>query len=154
MPHAEEITEALKRFRATGKFVIAQATGFDSPGLGDYLAATGADEIWMQPHSVFSAAGTGASAMFLRGLFDKVNAVPQIVKRSDFKSAADMYMEKDYTGPDRVQTTALLQSWYDNTVASAASARELDAKAVTPISKRARNLPTRRCAKARRQARL
>ena len=129
VPRAEEIDAALKRFRATGKFVIAQAQGFDSPGLGDYLVATGADEIWMQPHSVFSAAGAGASAMFLRGLFDKINAVPQIAKRSDFKSAADMYMEKDYTGPDRVQTTALLQSWYNNAVASASAARGIDAKA-------------------------
>ena len=131
VPRAEEIDAALKRFRATGKFVIAQAQGFDSTGLGDYLTATGADEIWMQPHSEFSASGAGASAMFLRGLFDKVNAVPQIAKRSDFKSAADMYMEKDYTGPDRVQTTALLQSWYDNAVASAAAARGVDAKAFT-----------------------
>jgi protease-4 len=129
VPRAEEIDAALKRFRATGKFVIAQAQDFGSPGLGDYLVATGADEIWMQPHSVFSASGAGAGALFLRGLFDKVNAVPQIAKRSDFKSAADMYMEKDYTGPDRVQTTALLQSWYDNAVASAASARGVDAKA-------------------------
>lgn len=131
VPRAEEIDAALKRFRATGKFVVAQAQGFDSPGLGDYLTATGADEIWMQPHSVFSASGPGASALFLRGLFDKVNAVPQIAKRSDFKSAADMYMEKDYTGPDRVQTTALLQSWYDNATASAAAARGVDAKAFT-----------------------
>ena len=129
VPRAEEIDAALKRFRATGKFVIAQAQGFDSTGLGDYLTATGADEIWMQPHSVFSTSGPGASALFLRGLFDKVNAVPQIAKRSDFKSAADMYMEKGYTGPDRVQTTALLQSWYDNAVASAAAARSVDAKA-------------------------
>ena len=128
VPRAEEIDAALKRFRATGKFVIAQAQGFDSTGLGDYLAATGADEIWLQPHSVFSASGPAASALFLRGLFDKYNAVPQIAKRSDFKSAADMYMEKDYTGPDRVQTTALLQSWYDNAAASAASARGIDAK--------------------------
>jgi protease IV len=129
VPRAEEIDAALKRFRATGKFVIAQAQDFGSPGLGDYLVATGADEIWMQPHSVFSASGAGAGALFLRGLFDKVNAVPQIAKRSDFKSAADMYMEKDYTGPDRVQTTALLQSWYDNAVSAAASARGVDAKA-------------------------
>jgi protease IV len=129
VPRAEEVDAALKRFRATGKFVVAQAQGFDSTGLGDYLVASGADEIWMQPHSVFSASGPAASALFFRGLFDKVNAVPQIAKRSDFKSAADTYMEKGYTGPDRVQTTALLQSWYDNATSAAAAARGVDAKA-------------------------
>jgi protease-4 len=130
VPAAEEIGAALQRFRGTGKFVIAHAEGFLSNGLGDYLTAASADEIWMQPKSPFSTAGAGAGALFLRGLFDKINAVPQIVKRSDYKSAADMYMEKDYTGPDREQTTALLQSWYDNATTQAASDRKLDPKAV------------------------
>ena len=113
---AEEIAAALIRFRATGRFVIAYAQGFEDPGLGDYLAASSADQIWMEPKSPFSPAGTGAGAVFLRGLFDKINAVPQIVKRADYKSAADMYMEKGYTAPDRVQTTAFVQSWTPSTL--------------------------------------
>ena len=127
---AEEIGAALQRFRGTGKFVVAHSQGFLSNGLGDYLAASYADEIWMQPQSPFAASGAGAGAIFLRGLFDKIDAVPQIAKRSDYKSAADMFMEKDYTAPDREQTTALLQSWYDNATAAAAADRRLDPKAV------------------------
>src|SRR5437016_1487043 len=84
---AEELGAALIRFRATGRFVIAYAQGFDDPGLGDYLAAASADEIWMEPKSPFGPSGTGAGAIFLRGLFDKINATPQIVKRADYKSA-------------------------------------------------------------------
>lgn len=128
---AEEIGAALQRFRGTGKFVIAHSQGFLSNGLGDYLTAASADEIWMQPKSPFAAAGAGAGALFLRGLFDKFDAVPQIAKRADYKSAADMYMEKDYTPADREQTTALLQSWYDNATAAAAADRRLDSKAVS-----------------------
>ena len=56
---AEEIDAALHRFRAKGKFVIAQATAFFGAGLGDYLAASAADEIWMQPKSPFSVSGAG-----------------------------------------------------------------------------------------------
>jgi protease-4 len=127
---AEEIGAALKRFRATGKFVIADANGFFSNGLGDYLTAASADEIWMQPGSPFGAAGAGSGAMFLRGLFDKIDAVPQIIKRADYKSAADTYMEKGYTAADREQTTAFLQSWVDSATAAAAADRHLDPKAV------------------------
>ena len=87
---AEEIGAALQRFRGTGRFVIAHSQGFLSNGLGDYLSASFADEIWMQPQSPFAASGAGAGAIFLRGLFDKIDAVPQIAKRSDYKSAADM----------------------------------------------------------------
>ncbi|MGH6870390.1 MAG: signal peptide peptidase SppA [Rhizomicrobium sp.] len=127
---AEEIGAALKRFRATGKFAIADAPGFLGNGLGDYLTAASTGEIWMQPNSPFGASGAGSGALFLRGLFDKIDAVPQIVKRSDYKSAADMYMEKDYTAADREQTTAFLQSWVDSATTAAAGDRHLDPKAV------------------------
>lgn len=127
---AEEIGAALKRFRATGKFVIAHSMGFNSAGIGDYLTAANADQIWMQPKSPFSTAGSGAGAIFLRGLFDKIQAVPQMVKRSDYKSFADMYMEKDYTAPDREQMTALLTSFYNDGTAAVAVDRKVDQKAV------------------------
>jgi protease-4 len=120
----------LKRFRQSGKFVIAHAQGFESPGLGDYLTAAAANEIWMQPKSTFGAAGAGGGELFLRGLFDKIQAVPQIAKRADYKSAADMYMEKSMTPADREQLTALMQSWYDTATADAASDRKLTPKAM------------------------
>ncbi len=122
---AEEIGAALKKFRASGKFVIAHSQGFDAAGLGDYLTASNADQIWMQPRAPFTAAGEGGTQIFFRGLLDKINAEPQIVKRSDFKSAADQFMEKNMTPADRVQTTRLLQSWYDTAVAGAGAARHL-----------------------------
>ena len=122
---AEEIGAALKKFRASGKFVIAHSQGFDAAGLGDYLTAANADQIWMQPRAPFTAAGEGGTQIYLRGLLDKINADPQIVKRSDYKSAADQFMEKNMTPADRVQTTRLLQSWYDTAVSGAADARHL-----------------------------
>ena len=122
---AEELGAAIKRFRKTGKFVVADAQDFGSTGLGDYLLASSANEIWMQPQGMFSAAGAGAGAVFLRGFFDKIDAVPQIAKRADYKSAADMFMEKDYTAPDREQTTAFLQSWYNSAAAGIAAGRNL-----------------------------
>jgi protease-4 len=39
-------------------------------------------------------------------------------------------MEKDYTGPDREQTTAFLQSWYDNAVKAIAAERKIGSKDV------------------------
>jgi protease-4 len=130
VPQAQELSAAIHRFRDTGKFVVAHSQGFLSAGLGDYLTAASANQIWMQPQSPFSTAGAGAGAIFLRGLFDKIDAVPQIAKRADYKSAADMFMEKGYTGPDREQMNALLQSWYNTASSGAAASRKLDVKAV------------------------
>src|SRR5882724_3814025 len=122
---AEEIGAALKKFRKSGKFVIAHSQGFEVTGLGDYLTATSADQIWMQPNSPFTASGEGGAQVFLRGLLDKIQANPQIVKRSDYKSAADQFMEKNMTPADREQLTRLMQSWYDTATADAATDRHL-----------------------------
>ena len=127
---AEELSAAFARFRAKGKFVVAYSHGFLSTGLGDYLLATSANEIWMQPQSNFSPAGAGVGEVFLRGLFDKIQAEPQIVKRADYKSAADTFMEKSMTAADREQLTALLQSVYNSATAGAAAARKLPAQLI------------------------
>src|SRR5689334_22284609 len=105
---AQEIAAALERFRAKGKFVTAQATAFFSAGLGDYLAASAANEIWVQPKSPFSTSGAGGGELFLRGTFDKIHAEPQIAKRAEYKSAADTFMEKDMSPADREQLTQLM----------------------------------------------
>jgi protease-4 len=130
---AEEIGTALKRFRASGKFVIAHAQGFEGSGLGDYLAAAASTQIWMQPLSPFGAAGEGGGELFLRGLLDKIQAEPQIAKRAEYKSAADMFMEKGMTAEDREQLTALMQSWYDNAVSGAAADRKLPPKTLIAV---------------------
>jgi protease-4 len=125
LAQAEELTQALSRFKEHGKFVIAQTTGFQGRGLGDYVAASAANEIWVQPKSDFSVSGAGVGELFLRGVIDKVHAVPQMVKRAEFKSAADMFMEKTMTAPDREQLNQVVQSWYDTALDEVGRARHL-----------------------------
>jgi protease IV len=122
---AQEIATAIQRFRAKGKFVIAQATAFFGAGLGDYLAASAADEIWVQPKSPFSPSGTGGGELFLRGTLDKINAQPQIAKRAEYKSAADMFLEKQMSPADREQLTVLMNSVYDSAVGQMAANRHI-----------------------------
>ena len=130
LAEAEEIAPALSALRTAGKFVLVHASGFNSGGLGDYVAAASADAIWMPPKAHFAPAGTGLGEIFLRGLFDKLEAEPQIAKRAEYKSAADMYMEKSMTAPDREQLTRVAQSTYDSGVAAIAAARHLSPEAV------------------------
>jgi protease-4 len=125
VPQAEELRDALKRFKAEEKFVIAHSQSFYSGGLGDYQVAAAADEIWMQPVSTFFSSGAATTTLFLRGLFDKIHAVPQIVQREEYKNAANMFMETDYTEPHREATTRILQSWYETALTEIAADRNL-----------------------------
>jgi protease-4 len=121
----QEISTAIQRFKSHGKFVIAQSTAFFSAGLGDYLAASSASEIWAQPKAPFSVSGAGGGEIFLRGALEKINAEPQIAKRAEYKSAADMYMEKAMSPADREQLTALMNSVYNSAVGQIAAARHI-----------------------------
>ena len=96
----------------SGKFVIAHSQTFYSSGLGDYTAVAAADQIWMQPVSTFFSAGTSSTTLFFKGIFDKVNAVPQFVQRYEYKNAANVFTQTDFTPAHREATLRVLQSWY------------------------------------------
>jgi protease-4 len=133
VPKAEELRDALKHFKESKKFVIAHSQSFYSGGLGDYTVAAGADQIWMQPVSTFFSAGASSTTMFFKGLFDKVNATPQFVQRYEYKNAANVFTENDFTPAHREATTRVLQSWYDSATAEAAADRKLDRTALISV---------------------
>lgn len=133
VPRAEELRDALKRFRAAGKFVIAHSQSFYSGGLGDYVVAAASDEIWMQPVSTFFSSGSSTTALFLQGLFDKVEATPQFVQRYEYKNAANMFNQTDFTPAHREATLRILQSWYDSSVDELAADRSIQRDALVTV---------------------
>jgi protease IV len=129
----EELRDAIKRFQGAGKFVIAHSQTFYSGGLGDYTAVSSADQIWMQPISSFFGTGTSTTTLFFKGLFDKIDAAPQFVQRYEYKNAANIFSETDYTPAHREATTQVLQSWYDSATGEAAADRHMDKAAFISI---------------------
>ncbi len=113
VPKSEELREALKRFQESEKFVIAHSQSFYSSGLGDFGVAALADEIWMQPASAFFASGAASTTLFFRGLFDNIDAEPQFVQRHEYKNAANIFTETEFTPAHREATERLLVSWYE-----------------------------------------
>src|SRR5258706_3116655 len=131
VPKAEELRDTLKHFKQSGKLVIAHAKSFHSSGLGDSPAAAAADQIWMQPVSTFFSAGTSTTTLFFKGIFDKVNAAPQFVQRYEYKNAANVFTQTDFTPAHREATLRVLQSWYDSATAEASADRKLDRTVLT-----------------------
>ncbi len=129
----EELRDSIKRFQGAGKFVIAHSQTFYSGGLGDYTAISAADQIWMQPVSSFFGTGTSTTTLFFRGLFDKADAVPEFVQRYEYKNAANVFTETDYTPAHREATMRILQSWYDSATDEAAGDRHMDRAALIAI---------------------
>lgn len=122
---AEELRDAIKSFRAKGKFVIAHAQAFYTNALGDYYLASSADQIWMQPVSEMNTAGVAATAIFLKGLLDKVSAVPEFTQRYEYKNAANMFTQTDYTPAHREANQRLIESVFESATAGMAGDRKM-----------------------------
>lgn len=121
---AQELRAALKAFRAKGKFVVAHAQAFYSTGMGDYFLATAADEIWLQPVSEMNTAGVSLTAVFLRNLLDNIEAKPEFTQRYEYKNAANMFTEKDFTAAHREANMRLIESVFETATAGIAVDRK------------------------------
>jgi protease IV len=128
--HAEEIRQALIDFKASGKFVLAHAQGFENPTLSNYVAVSAANEVWMQGSTNFAATGLVAETMFLGGFFEKFGITPQFEQFYEFKNAVNTYTQRDYNAPHREATTAMIGSIYNSFVAAVAFDRKLPTESV------------------------
>lgn len=123
---AEELRRAFESIEAAGKFVIAHAQGFEGTGVVNYFAVAGASELWLQDTAGFSATGLSTETPFLGGLFEQFGVEPQFVQFHEYKNAANVYTETDYTEAHREATLSYLGSIFDTAIESAASDRGID----------------------------
>jgi protease-4 len=112
MARAQEIRDAVTRFRKTGKKAVAFAESFGESGPGNtaYYLAAAFDRILVQPSGEVGLTGLGMKTPFLRELLDRIGIVPQLGFRKEYKSAAYMLTEKEYTEPHREADQAVLSS--------------------------------------------
>ncbi len=135
--HAEEIRQALIDFEASGKFVIAHAQGFFAHTITNYIAVSAATELWLQGSSDFAATGLSAETLFLGGLFERFGVSPQFEQFYEFKNAANVYTQTDYTEAHRTAETSLLTGIYNAALAAAALDRNMPVEALKAALDRA-----------------
>ena len=106
---ADEIRQAVRRFRASGKPVIAHSQGFQPIGtvISSYMVGAAASELWMQNTANFQATGFSADSVFLARAFEKYGVRAEFEQRYEYKNAVNEYTQSDYTGPHREAMTGL-----------------------------------------------
>jgi protease IV len=124
---ADEIRQAIRRFRASGKVVIAHSQGFMPVGttVSSYMIGASASELWMQNTASFQLAGFSADGIFLGRAFDKYGVNAQFEQRYEYKNAVNEYNESDFTPAHREAMTAWMTSIYTSALANAAQDRRL-----------------------------
>ena len=130
---ADEIRQAVRRFRASGKVVIAHSQGFQPVGatISSYMIGASASELWMQNTASFQLAGFSADSVFLARAFEKYGVDAQFEQRYEYKNAVNEYTASDYTPAHREAMTAWMTSIYTSALANVAQDRR-----VTPAALR------------------
>ncbi|MCP3981971.1 MAG: signal peptide peptidase SppA [bacterium] len=127
MAHTQEIRDAVARFSESGKPTLAFAESFGEfgPGNSGYYLATAFEDIYLQPSGDVGLTGLIMESMFLRGLLEKLEVVPQMDHRYEYKNALNQYTEKEYTPAHREAMSAIVTSLFGQMTRGIAEGREM-----------------------------
>jgi protease IV len=127
LAQAQELSEAVARFRAKGKEAIAWAETFGELGRGTtaYVVATGFGELWLQPSGSIGLMGAAAAGAFVRAALDRAQVEPLFSQRYEYKNAPDTFLRTEFSEAHREATGRLAESAYEQVVAAVSTGRRL-----------------------------
>ena len=110
-----DLAEAIRDVRASGKPVLAYATGYTDDS---YQLASAASEVWLNPLGVVGLAGPGGSRLYYRGLLEKMGVTPHVYRVGTYKAAVEPFTRDDMS-PEaernaQALANALLETWRES----------------------------------------
>ncbi len=101
----DEIRAALKRFKSTGKFVVAYADMYTQKG---YYLSTVANELYANPAGMIELKGISSETTYFTKAFEKLGINMQIMRHGKFKSAIEPFTRTDMSEENRIQISELI----------------------------------------------
>lgn len=134
----QEIRDAILVFRRKGKLAFAHAETFGEfgPGNGAYYLATAFDEIHLQPSGDVGLTGLIAESPFLRGTLEKLDIIPRLDHRREYKTAMNLFTEREYTAPHQEEIQRVLESHFGQIVQGIVETRGLSEPEVQALINR------------------
>jgi protease-4 len=120
----QELRDAITRFRASGKPAYAH---LEFCGNKEYYLATACTKIYAVPTAILNVSGLSAEVTFFKGTLDKLGIEAQFEGVGKYKNAPNQFTEREFTGPHREQTEALLDSLFGEYVKAIAESRQRSA---------------------------
>ncbi len=122
---AQEVRDALKDFKKSGKWIIAYGDNYTQ---GAYYVASVADSVFMNKTGLLELRGLGGKGEYYSGLYEKLGVKYQAVKVGKYKSAVERQIRKDMSDEDREQRMAYLQGIWQYWLKDIAESRKLKAE--------------------------
>ena len=116
----EEIRNALKDFKESGKFIVAYADNYD---LGMYYVASVADKVIVNPQGAIAWQGLSSQTIFFKELLEKIGMKMEIFKVGTYKSAVEPFIATEMSDANREQITAFLNSTWKRILEDVSASR-------------------------------
>ncbi len=117
----EEIREALEKFKAGGKFVIAYSD-YLMLQQGYYLS-TSADRIYINPSSSLDFKGLSGEVMFYKDALEKLGVDVQVTRHGKFKGAVEPFILNELSKENEEQIRTYVGSIWNHVVENISKSR-------------------------------
>jgi protease-4 len=123
----EEVSRALREFRASNKKIIAHGTTFLQP---QYYLAAQANEVYLDPEGQVIIDGYSSYPWFYKDLLDKIGLDMNVFRVGSYKSAVEPYVRMDMSPEAREESLDFLGSLWGTYQKATTTARKIDGAAV------------------------
>jgi protease-4 len=127
----KEIREALQRFRASGKKIIAYDMDW---GEREYYLASVADTILLHPFGSLEINGLSSEGTFFAGALQKYGIGVQVTRVGKYKSAVEPFLLKQRSPENEQQTQQLLGDLWGEFLGTVAKSRNLTPQQLQAIA--------------------
>jgi len=127
---AEELRTAIKRFKLSGKKVVAHSQGTYSVSPSTLRAISSADEIWIQPGTDVMTSGLSFESMFYKDMLEKISVQMEVIKFAEYKNAPNQYTENTFTDAHREAMTVLGEDIWNISLEDLAADRDMSVEEV------------------------
>jgi protease IV len=127
----QEVRQALERFRATGKPILAYEM---QGGERDYYLTSVANPLMLNPNGALTINGFRSETMFLAGAFQKYGVGVQILRVGRYKSAVEQYVRTNNSPEARQETQQLLNDLWREFLNTTAKSRKITPQQIQAIA--------------------
>ena len=128
---AQQVRDALKDFKESGKWIMAYADHYMQSA---YYVCSVADSVLLNKTGMVDFKGLGGKGYYLTGLYEKVGVKYQATRVGKYKSAVERQTRKEMSAEDREQREAYLQGVWQHMLKDMAESRGLSTDQLNQVA--------------------
>jgi len=129
---AEEIRNALIRFKESGKFIISYTDYILTQEA--YYISSAADKIYVNPNAMMEFKGLVSEIIFYKSALEKLGVNVQVIRHGKYKGAVEKYMLNGLSEANREQITDYLSGIWDHVLSQISVSRNISVEKLNHLA--------------------